>query len=414
MAAIGDELLNGDQVDTNSSWLAGRLGELGWTVERVVLVGDELEEIAEVLADLARRYSLVITTGGLGPTLDDVTRHAVARAAGVELESDPEVVERIRAWFASRDRVAAPSNERQALFPAGAVRMPNSAGTAPGFRVRVGEAWVVSLPGPPREVHQVFDEHLVPWLTELPAGDEVLRLHRFYLFGLGESDFAERVGEWMRRDANPRIGVTAGGGVLSVKLEARAADGERAEALVEERAGSFRTRFERWIFSEDEARSDPAAALGALLIEQGVSFACVESCTGGLVASRLIGVPGISSVFLEGFVTYSNEAKIERLGVPEALLETHGAVSREVAAALAAGAAERSGARLAVSTTGVAGPGGGSPEKPVGLVHIGISLDGEVRTHELRLIDRGRPFVRNWATNTALDLARRRLVADRP
>ena len=218
----------------------------------------------------------------------------------------------------------------------------------------------------------------------------------------------------MRRDANPRIGVCAGGGILSVKMEARAAGGERAEALAEEHAAAFRERFERWIFSEDEARPDPAAALGALLIERGVSFACVESCTGGLVASRLIGVPGISSVFLEGFVTYSNEAKVERLGVPEALLEAHGAVSREVAAALAAGAAERSGARLAVSTTGVAGPGGGSPEKPVGLVYIGVSLDGEVQTHELRLIDRGRPFVRNWAANTTLDLARRRLAAGSP
>lgn len=414
VAAIGDELLSGDQLDTNSSWLAGRLGELGWTVERVVLVGDELEEIAEVLEDLARRYSLVVTTGGLGPTLDDVTRHAVARAAGVELESDPQVVERIRAWFASRDRIAAPSNERQALFPAGAVRMPNSAGTAPGFRVRVGEAWVVSLPGPPREMHQVFEEQLIPWMAELPAAQEVIRLRRFYLFGLGESDFAERVGEWMQREANPRIGVTAGGGVLSVKLEARGTDAETAEALVEERAAAFRARFGRWIFSEDQARSDPAAALGALLIERGVSFACVESCTGGLVASRLIGVPGISSVFLEGFVTYSNEAKIGRLGVPEELLEAHGAVSREVAAVLAAGAAERSGARLAISTTGVAGPGGGSPEKPVGLVHIGVSFDGEVQTHELRLIDRGRAFVRNWATNSALDLARRRLAAESP
>ena len=410
VAAIGDELLSGDQVDTNSSWLAGRLGELGWTVERVVLVGDEEDEIAEVLGELCRRYPLVITTGGLGPTLDDVTRHAAAKAAGVELESDPEVIERIRAWFESRGRVAASANERQALFPAGAARMPNSAGTAPGFRVRVGDSWLAALPGPPREVNQIFEEQLAPWLEEQPKTGSVLCFRRFYLFGLGESDFAERVGEAMKRDANPRIGVRAGGGILSVKMEARGTSGERAEALAGEHAAAFRERFARWIFSENEAVPDPAAALGALLIARGVTFACAESCTGGLIAARLIDVPGISEVFLEGFVTYSNRAKVVRLGVPEALLERHGAVSPEVAAALAAGAAERTGARLAVSTTGVAGPGGGSPQKPVGLVHIGLSLDGEVETHELRLVARGRYFVRNWASNTALDLARRRLV----
>lgn len=408
LLATGDELVTGDQVDLNSSWLATRLGELGWSVERAVLVGDDEERIAEAMTELAARCSLVISTGGLGPTLDDVTRHAAARAAGVELERCEEVVGRIRDWFAARGREMAPANERQALRPAGATWMLNSAGTAPGFRVRVGDAWLLVLPGPPREVHEVFEEEVRPFLATLPPPGEVLLRRCFFLFGLSESTFAELVGEWMDRDANPQIGVRAGGGVLSVKLVGRGPDAAAAQSATERRALQVAERFERWIFSE--TTPEPAVALGALLIERGVTFACAESCTGGLVASRLVDVPGISQVLLEGVVAYSNESKVERLGVDPDLIEAHGAVSAEVAAAMAAGAAARSGARLTLSTTGIAGPGGGTPEKPVGLVHVGTCLDGEVRTTELRLVARGRAFVRNWAANTACDLARRRLL----
>ena len=408
LIATGDELIGGEQVDLNSSWLATRLAELGWSVERAVLIGDDEEEIAETMRALATRAALVISTGGLGPTLDDVSRHAAARAAGVELVLDAKVVARIYGWFAERGRVAAPANERQALRPAGAIWMPNSAGTAPGFLVQVGEAWLAVLPGPPREVQQVFEEQLAPFLSTLPAPGEVVHRRFFYLFGLSESVFAEQVGEWMDRRANPRIGVRASGGVLKVKLEGRADDAAAAEAITAVRAAEFAERFRRWIFSQDEP--DPAAALGALLIERKATFACAESCTGGLVASRLIDVPGVSEVFLEGFVTYSNESKCARLGVDPALIEAHGAVSEEVAAAMAAGVAEGTGARLTLSTTGIAGPTGGTPEKPVGLVHVATCLDGEVRTTEHRFLARGRGFVRNWAANTACDLARRRLL----
>ena len=408
LIATGDELVSGDQVDLNSSWIAARLGELGWGVERVTLIGDDEEAIAEEMIRLASRAALVISTGGLGPTLDDVTRHAAACAAGVELELDQRVVARIARWFTDRGRVASASNERQALRPVGAVWMPNSAGTAPGFRVQVGESWIVVLPGPPRETQQVFEEELRPFLLGLPAEGETTHTHRFYLFGLSESEFAEKVGEWMDREANPRVGVSAGGGVLKVKLEGTASTEVKARAATLERAALFAERFERWIFSENEP--DPAAVLGTLLIEKRMSFACAESCTGGLIASRLVDVPGISEVFLEGFVTYSNTAKVERLGVDPALLADRGAVSAEVAAAMATGAAERSGARLAISTTGIAGPTGGTVDKPVGLVQIGVSLDGVVETHERRFPPRGRVFVRNWSANTACDLARRRLL----
>ncbi len=409
VVAVGDELISGDQVDLNTSWLAERLGELGWTVEVATLVGDDQTELAATYRQLAARAELVLSTGGLGPTLDDLTRHAVAEAAGVELCLDAETVDLIRAFFESLGRKASPANDRQALFPAGATILPNSAGTAPGFRVPLGEAELIVLPGPPRELHVIFEEVVRPYLASLPQPGEVTATARFYLSGLPESDFAEEVGEWMARSANPRMGVRAGAGVLKVKLQAHAEDSAAAEALLAARAEEFRARFERWIFSETDA--SPAAALARLLIEQGVSFACAESCTGGRIAAALTDQPGVSAVFLEGFVTYANEAKVARLGVDPGLIEAHGAVSEEVAGAMSRGAAERSGARLAVSTTGIAGPEGGTPEKPVGTVCFGVTLDGRTTTLTRRFSARGRSFVRDWATTAACDLARRALLA---
>ncbi|MCB9913637.1 MAG: competence/damage-inducible protein A [Planctomycetes bacterium] len=408
LVAVGDELTSGEQVDLNTSWLAERLGELGWRVERAVLVGDDQAALAALLRELAARAGLIVTTGGLGPTLDDVTRHAAADAAGVELVHDEAAAERIRAWFRAAGRVPSPTNDRQALFPAGATVIENPAGTAPGFRMELDGSALVVLPGPPRELHAIFESGVRPWLAGLAAGGEVVRVARFFLIGLPESDFAGEVGAWMERDANPRIGVRASGGVLKVKLEARGASPEAAELALVERAAAFRERFARWTFSEEDP--SPAAALGRLLLARGVTFACAESCTGGLVAAELTGVAGISAVFREGFVTYSNEAKVARLGLPAALIEAHGAVSEEVAAAMARGAAAMAGARLAVGITGIAGPGGGSAEKPVGTVAFGVALDGQVHATTRRFPDRGREFVRRWAANAACELARRALL----
>ena len=408
LVAVGDELICGDQVDLNTSWLAERLGELGWTVEVATLVGDDQTELAAVYRQLAARAELVLSTGGLGPTLDDVTRHAAAEAAGVELCLDAATAEDIRAFFQSLGREASVANDRQALFPAGATILPNSAGTAPGFRMPLGTAELIVLPGPPRELHVIFEEAVRPYLESRPRPGEVVATTRFFLCGLPESDFAEEVGEWMERGANPRMGVRAGAGVLKVKLEARAADPQGAEVLLADRAAEFRERFQRWIFSETDA--SPAAALGRLLIERGVSFACAESCTGGRLAAALTDQPGVSAVFLEGFVTYANQAKVDRLGVPAELIEEHGAVSEEVAGAMSRGAAERSGARLAVSTTGIAGPEGGSAEKPVGTVCFGVTFDGRTQTLTRRFSARGRSFVREWATVAACELARRAVL----
>lgn len=405
LVAIGDELLDGRYPDANSAHIAARLPEVGRRAGRITVVGDDEDILAATLSDLCTRFPLVVTSGGLGPTLDDTTRHACARAAGVELVRSAEALAHVRGWYERAGRPMPDSNERQALVPAGARVLPNPNGTALGFRVAAGGAELVALPGPPHEMQPMVADHLLPWLASRPPTDRVHRSAALHLVGLSESVFADAVGDWMRRDANPLVGVTASDGVLSVRLTAAAQDAEGAAARLAERLAELRARFGAQVFSVDEA--DPARVLGGRLLAGGVSVTTAESCTGGLVCARLTAVPGISAVLREAFVTYSDRAKAERLGVPRELLERHGAVSREVAEAMARGAAERAGARLALSVTGVAGPGGGSAEKPVGLVWFGRWFDGAIVSEERRFPDTGRERVRRWAATAALALGLR-------
>jgi nicotinamide-nucleotide amidase len=416
--ATGDELTTGSRVDTNSGAIAARLLELGLEAERIVVLEDDEDALAATLVELGARCDVVVITGGLGPTLDDVTRSAAARAAGTDLELSASTLAGLREWFGSHGRSFAASNERQAWFPRGSEILPNPLGTAPGFACRVGRAIVFALPGPPREMTAMLEAEVVPRIARLfasaPSQAAVLRAS-FYLFGLSESAFADRCGPWMDRSANPLLGVTAHGGILSARLVGRGADEEAAADRLARRAGEFRERFAEWIFSETDA--DPALALGRELLARGIAVATAESCTGGLVAEKLTRVPGISAVFERGYVSYSDRSKCELLGVDPRLIAARGAVSSEVAEAMARGAAERSGVRLAVSVTGIAGPGGGSPEKPVGLVWFGLSCDGSVHSVERRFGARGRDLVRELAANTALVLTQRlmhRLVRENP
>ncbi len=411
IVATGDELATGSCVDTNSAAIAARLLEIGFETERIVVLGDDEEELAATLVDLGARCDAVVVTGGLGPTLDDVTRSAVARAAQTDLVLDEPALAELRDWWARSRRPFPASNERQAWFPRGAEILRNPLGTAPGFVCRVGRALVFALPGPPREMHGMLEGGVVPRLASMRTGAEGLARAHFYLFGLSESAFADQSGAWMDRAANPLLGVTAKGGVLTARLVGRAADERGAAESLARRAREFRERFAEWIFSETDA--DPAFALGRTLIERKLTVAIAESCTGGLVAEKLTRVPGISAVFERGYVTYSNRAKTELLGVDAALIATHGPVSAEVAEAMARGAAERARARLAVSVTGIAGPDGGTAEKPVGLVWFGLSIDGRVSSVERRFAVRSRELIREFAANTALDLVRRNLPAER-
>jgi nicotinamide-nucleotide amidase len=347
----------------------------------------------------------VIVTGGLGPTLDDVTRHAVARAAGVDLVNDKDVLAQLRQLFESRGRPFAQANERQALFPEGAEVMPNPHGTAAGFCIEVAGALVFTLPGPPREMLPMLEHEVLPRLERLTGARTVHERRSFHLIGLSESTFADMCATWMGRAMNPLVGVTAHHGVLSVSLRASAASHAEAARLADARAAQIRERFGEWIFSETDA--EPELALGRLLLERKERVAIAESCTGGMVAEKLTRVPGISAVFERGFVTYSDAAKVELLGVDPGLLRAHGAVSGPVAEAMARGAAERAGATCAVAVTGIAGPGGGSDAKPVGLVWFATFAHGRVASTERRFVVRDRDLIRSFAANTALDLLRR-------
>lgn len=402
--SLGDELVHGRTVDTNSAWLAQELVEMGLEPEELCTLDDGEERIAATILRLAKCARVVLVTGGLGPTLDDATREAVARAAGVPLVDDTSALAWLHARFESMGRDMVDSNLRQIRFPEGAKVLENPKGTAPGFHIRIGTAEVFALPGPPREMGPMFRDSVSPILDRLGLALAPLPRARFYLHSHSESVFAEDVaiaGDWMARDADPLLAVTASHGILSVQLTARFRSEQSAERL-QVRARAFRELFAGSIYSESEA--SPAAALGAELILQGAQVTLAESCTGGGIAQALTEVPGISAVFQRSFVTYADRAKHEELDVSAALLEEHGAVSEPVVVEMARGAAERAGASLALAVSGIAGPGGGSEEKPVGLVWFGVFVDGEVAAHSRRFPASDRAQVRSWAVRTGLML----------
>lgn len=411
LVAVGDELLSGAQADTNSAWLAGRLAAVGIAVQTVELVGDDEALIAEAVERGLACAELVFVGGGLGPTLDDVSRNGIARLLGRELVEDEPALAELRAWFERRAVPMSETNRRQVQFPVGARILRNRAGSAPGFLVELDREHVVfSLPGPPRELRVVWQDEVLPWLASRGWARQPIAERRYYLFGIPESLFAERSGSWMERDADPLIGCTVRDGTLTATLRARS-DTAASLARLDERAQEFRLRFAKETYSESDWEIE--AALARELFARGATITAAESCTGGLVQGLLTGIPGISRVFSQGFVTYSDEAKTRALGVSRELLERFGAVSREVAEAMALGAVRVTGAELALAVTGIAGPDGGSTEKPVGLVWFATAWQGEVASVERRLPPVDRDSIRRVAARTALHLGWRRLVAAR-
>jgi nicotinamide-nucleotide amidase len=402
--AVGDELLAGDYPDSNSGAIALALAELGIVVERFVVLGDRKDDLERVFYDLCARYQLVVATGGIGPTLDDVTREAAAAAAGVPLERNDTVLASLRESYARRNRAMPESNERQAWFPRGAQVMANAIGTAPGFRVWIDGGTLCVLPGPPHEMKDMLRRELLPWLRSTCGQGPGIVRKTFYMLGLPESAFSDRAGAWMARGAVPLMGVTAHTGILKVTLLGKGESVEGAERLVATRAAEVRERFAEEIYSENDPR--PGAAVLRALAERGLTLAVAESCTGGLVAELLTDVAGASSVFKSGWVTYANEAKTAALGVDASLIARCGAVSSEVAEAMARGARERSGADVAVSITGVAGPDGGTAEKPVGLVWFALATASGVRSFEQRFPPVDRASIRRYAAHVALNLVR--------
>lgn len=401
--SIGDELAIGATLDTNAQWLASQLTDLGIGVVEHVTVADDDAALADAIRRLATRLDLVITTGGLGPTLDDLTRQALADVAGQHLVEDQQALAEIRAWFRGAGRDMPDANRVQAMRPAGAGILSNAHGTAPGLHLPGdnSRADVFCLPGPPREMVPMFHAHVARAIHP-PAG-RVVRTRVLRCFGIGESDLAGRLGNLMDRSRNPLVGTTVSGGVVSIRIRCEG-DAPDAEQLIDEAMQESARRAAPYVFATGQATLAETVLQG--LMAEGSTVATVESCTGGLVCKLLTDVPGSSNAVRGGWITYTNEMKQADVGVPASIVESDGAVSRACAEAMARGGLERSGATYCLAVTGVAGPGGGSADKPVGTVWICCAAsDGRLDARLFRFPGE-RANVRSWSAMSALAMLR--------
>ncbi len=373
----GDELTTGQTVDTNSNWLAGKLWALGLPIRRVITAPDDLDEIVAVLREAAALGDVVVSTGGIGPTRDDLTAEAAALAFGRPLEEEAEALAQVEARYAVWGRPMMPSARKQALLPKGCRVLENHWGTAPAFAVDAPGCTLFFLPGVPGEMRPLFENHVEPELRDR-YGSDGTRLTILRCTGVPESELEQRLVEL--RAPGLTVGFRAMPGEVQIKLRFDGdVSAERRDALLQ----FARERLGGCVFGQDSG--DLSDVVGALLAERGETLALAESCTAGRLAAWIASVPGASRYLLEGSVVYSNEAKERTAAVPHAMLEAHGAVSEPVARQLAEGIRARAGATWGVGITGVAGPGGGTPEKPVGTVFIGVAGPGFSEVRHLKL-----------------------------
>lgn len=416
--AVGDELVLGEKLDTNSMWMADRLGALGLIVAQHRTVGDDTDAIAGHIDQLARTHDVLIVGGGLGPTADDLTRHALAQAMqhltgrAHALVEDALALEAIERYYHATGRAMPEANRVQALRPEGALALPNGHGTAPGMLagldVEGRPRLIACLPGPPREMRPMFEAALAPRLAALP-GVMAAPLRVVQVFGLGESDLAGRIADLMHRGNNPAVGTTASSGLVVCRVRpepGRPVHGpyrsSNPEVAVEEALAKIERRAEGYVVGRSPA-SLPHTVLDEAA-RHGLTLATAESCTGGLVGQMLTAEAGASRSYLGGWVAYNNAMKARELGVDAGLIDEHGAVSGPVARAMARGAAERASADIGLSITGIAGPDGGTSEKPVGTVWIGCHRRGGLGEARCFRYAGDRQSIRAWSAQTALFL----------
>lgn len=404
--AIGSELLTPHRTDTNSLWLTSELNSLGISLRQKTIVGDDEQCLEDALKDALKRSRVILSTGGLGPTEDDITRKVYARVLHRPLVLNQGILDHIRHLFESRNLKMTANNERQALVPQGAEVLHNPNGTAPGILIREGEQTIAILPGPPREMQPMFTRYIRPILEPLSGGKR-MRQRILRVSGMGESAVDHLISPVYSRYTNPVTTILFNRTEIEIHLIATGQTESEAEALIDEVAEQLEEKLGANLFAHRGETLEQVMALK--LTVKGYTIATAESCTGGLLAMRLTETPGSSKYFLEGVVSYSNQAKSDLLGVPADLIAAHGAVSAEVAESMARGIKHRAGSTIGVSTTGIAGPDGGTPEKPVGLVYIGLADDLGV-SHKKLILPGDRERIRWLTSQAALDLVRRRYL----
>lgn len=402
---VGTELLLGDIVNTNAQYLARRLSELGIFVYHQSVIGDNPERLKDAYKLAFSRSDLVITTGGLGPTKDDLTKEVAFEYFGKESVLHKESLKIIEGYFNKLGKPMSESNKKQAYFPEDAVILPNNNGTAPGCIIDEEGKILITLPGPPKEMKPMFEEAAVPYLLKYQDGILVSKVLR--VIGVGESEAADMLSDIIDNQTNPTVAPYAKDGEVTFRITAKSHSEEEGYELIKPVEEKVRKILGDRVYGEGETSLEEV--LAEMLVKNNLTIATAESCTGGMIAAKLINYSGVSSSFLEGAVTYSNESKIRRLGVKKNTLETYGAVSSETAEEMVSGITKTSGADIAISITGIAGPSGGTEEKPVGLVYIGLSIKGEIIIKKLNLAG-NRQKIRERATSIALDLLRRELL----
>jgi nicotinamide-nucleotide amidase len=412
IVAVGSEMLTPFRVDTNSLVVTDRLNAVGFDVRLKAVVGDDAAELAKIFEFALEWAEVIVVIGGLGPTDDDVTREAVAQALGLPLELHADVVERIRERFERRGMTMPDINRRQAMAPRGAVLIDNPNGTAPGLWLERGPTAIVLLPGPPREMTPMIEAVIRDRLAERGGGQQLFR-RVLRVTGRSESDVdtdAQPVyGRWTAAPVPIATTILAVMGQIELHLTARAIHRHEADAALEAAVAELSSVLGPAVYSTDGR--DLEVVVGDLLRARGFRIAVAESCTGGLLASRLTDIPGSSAYVDRGFVCYSNQSKTDLLGVPESLLAVQGAVSEAVAQAMASGARIRTGTEVGVGITGIAGPDGGTPEKPVGTVAIAADVNGDTRVRTFRFVG-GREQVKFQASQAALNMLRLMLGKD--
>ena len=402
---VGTEILLGDILNTNTHYLSNELANMGIDVYYQITVGDNEQRLLSQLKESFKRSDLVILTGGLGPTEDDITKEVCAKYFNMEMEFHEQSWDKIIEIHNKMNRKPTENNRKQAYFPKGSLILPNKYGTAPGCIVEKDKKTIILMPGPPKEMKPMFDNYVKPFL--LKDNKNILKSKVLRIIGMGESKIENDLLDLIDKQINPTIATYAKDGECTVRITAKGKNEKEVESLIEPISNEIKSRFKEKVYGEDDTAIEDEVA--KILVDNNLTIAVAESCTGGMVAADLINYPGISSVFMEGCVTYSNEAKMMTLNVKKETLNTVGAVSEQCAKEMSEGVAARHNTNIGLSTTGIAGPEGGSEDKPVGLVYMGITINNKTIVKKY-IFNGNRQQIRSRACKTLLNDLRLELL----